>query len=228
MPEDINPSVVPGVTPVATPPTVTVKAPAGVTPAVASLSLEEATKRIADLEHSNSNAKEELERHRKRVSAFEKQEKEAEAAKKAAEEAQLSEIERVKKQHADIQAQHEATLKELKETKVQHAVALEASAQGFIRPAIVSKLLDWSHIDYDESGNPTNISAMLELLKKNMPELVAQSAPSTPAAQPASKFRPQPATPEIPAMNPGRANISQPGALPPGKIPRLSDVWRKQ
>src|SRR5260221_1909150 len=68
-----------------------------------SLSLEDAIKRLADAEHSLNNAKEENARHSKKLSAYEKAEKEAEAANKAAEETQLSEIERIQQQQTEAE-----------------------------------------------------------------------------------------------------------------------------
>src|SRR5437588_10612416 len=70
----------------------------GATPAKAALTLEEALKKLADLEHSHGAAREELDRHRKKLTAYEKSEADAQAAKTLADEAQLSEIERTKKQ----------------------------------------------------------------------------------------------------------------------------------
>src|SRR5882762_2960542 len=82
------------------------------------LTLEEALRKIAELEHSHGNAKEEVERHRKKLTAFEKQEADAAAAKKAADEAQLSEIERVKKQHSEAEQRIQRYKQELVTSKV--------------------------------------------------------------------------------------------------------------
>ncbi|MGH2480250.1 MAG: hypothetical protein ACRDHW_11390, partial [Ktedonobacteraceae bacterium] len=108
MPED--PSPVGSATPTpGTPVMGNTPAPGGATPpAVTSLTLEEAIKRLAELEHSHGNAKEELDRHRKKLSSYEKLEKEQAEAKRLADEAQLSEIDRVKKQHAQEQSEKAA------------------------------------------------------------------------------------------------------------------------
>lgn len=219
-------------------PGATPNAPVSATPQPAALSLEEAMKRIAELEHTHGNAKEELERHRKKLSAYEKAEAERAEQQKAAELAQLSEIERVKKEHAEIQAKHEAAIRELQETKIQHAVIREATGLSFIHPEIASRLLDWSELEYDEQGNPQNTSKLLEKLVKSMPELVR--ATQAPTAQPESNnqpsaptrpnggLRPAPYAPAVPAMNPGRSNIPTPGVNPPGQPVRLSDVFTRK
>src|SRR5579872_6849687 len=138
--ETPTPSPETGATPVTGIPATGTPAPAGATPATATLTLEEALKRLADVEQSQKNAKEEVERHRKKLSAYEKQEKEQEAAKKAAEEAQLSEIERTKKQHAELQAQHETYRRTTQERLVRYEVERRATALGIIDPDAATRL----------------------------------------------------------------------------------------
>lgn len=234
---DENTSLDGGATPNSSTPA-TGNAPSGATPPVQpALTLEEALKKIADLEHTHGNAKEELERHRKKLTAYEKQEQERAEQQKQAELAQLSEIERVKKEHAEIQAQHEAVIRELQETRIQHSVMREATALNFIHPEIAARLVDWSELEYDDKGAPTNVQKLLDKLTKSMPELVR--APQAPTAQPESTnqpqaptrpnggLRPAPFAPAVPAMNPGRSNIPAPGVNPPGSPVRLSDVFRR-
>src|SRR5260221_9887955 len=104
MPEDNTPSPSAGVTPSSGTPATGTPASSGAMPETKpALSLEDAIKRLADAEHSLNNAKEENARHSKKLSAYEKAEKEAAAAKEAADLAQLSEIERIKKQHTEAE-----------------------------------------------------------------------------------------------------------------------------
>ncbi|HLZ64393.1 MAG TPA: hypothetical protein VKR06_46275 [Ktedonosporobacter sp.] len=206
-----DPSSGAGATPNPDQPVMGTPAPAGATPTTkpATTTLEEALARIAELEHSHKNAVEERDRHRKKLSGYEE-------AEKKAQEAQLSEVERIKKQHADLQSQHDALVRETQELRVHQSVERHAARLKFIRPEIAAKLLDWSEIEYEENGSPKNIDKLLEKLVKSMPELAhasSQQAPSTPN---------QPTTPAIPAMNPGRTAIQQPSAQP-GRPPRLSD-----
>src|SRR5690348_11826352 len=167
-----DPSSPGSATPTGEPPATGTPAPAGATPAAAALSLEEATKRLAEYEHKIANATEELERHRKFRATYDKQQAEAEAAKKAAEEAQLSEIERVKKQHADAQAEKNALLMELQEIRITNAVERYARELHFIYPEDVVSLLKRSELEFDDSGTPTNVKQLLEKLAKARPKLV--------------------------------------------------------
>lgn len=198
-------------------------APGSATPPVAALTLEEALKKLADLEHAHGNATEEVERHRKKLSAYEKAEKEREAAKKAAEEAQLSEIERITKQHTELQAQHTAMQQQMQHRLVSYEVERQASKLGIIDPDAAAKLLDWNELEYDENGIPSNAAKVLEKLVKSKPYLAPTQPqqPPEPSAQPAASVR---SAPTIPAMNPGRTTIASPGVRTPGgKPPRLSD-----
>lgn len=223
-----DPSVGAGATPpTPTPPATGIPAGAGATPPPASLTLEEALKRIADLEHSQRNSTEEVERHRKKLTAYEKAEAEREAAKKAAEEAQLSEIERTKKQQTDTQGQLNTVLAELQEERVYSAVARYAGKLNFIlSPERVAQLLSWSEIEY-EHGKPTNIERLLEKLAKAEPDLIRKTAEPGPPVQ---QQPTQPVAPALPAMNQGRTQINPPGTREPGKVPSMADAyaWSKQ
>ncbi len=146
-----------GVTPNPPSPVTGTPGQSGVTPATTpALAQEDALKRIADLERSLGNAKEENDRHSKRLSAYEKAEKEAEAAKKAAEDAQKTELERIKEQHQ------------------------EAEARELIAPVVERKL------EYDKDGEPTNLEAVLDELIKGNPYLVKPAEPAPSPAQTAT------------------------------------------
>jgi hypothetical protein len=122
-----NPSSGGSVTPTPETPVNGTPAQSGVTPATTpALSHEDAMKRVADLERSLNNAKEENDRHSKRLSTYEKQEKDRIALEQAAKDAQLSEIERVKKQHADA----EARIKQQQQQLVMAQIKLRCQRQG--------------------------------------------------------------------------------------------------
>src|SRR6266581_6403353 len=216
MPEENTSGSGTGVTPQPspTPVTGTPAAPASVTQQTATLAQEDALKRIADLERSLGNAKEENDRHSKRLSTYEKLEKEREAAAQAAKDAQLSEIERVKKQAADAQQKIQQQQQQL----VMAQVKLVAKDKGIINPELIAPVVE-RKLEYDKDGEPTNLEAVLDELIKGNPYLVK---PAEPAPSPAVP------TPAIPAMNPGRSSIPGPGANPTGKPTRLSDIeWSR-
>lgn len=199
---------------------VTGTASVGATPAAApSLTLEEALKKIADLEHSHGNAKEELDRHRKKLTAYEKAEAEREAAKKAEADAQLSEVERMKKLHAETEQQAQ----KYKQQFINTSVKLAAKDKGIIDPDLAAMAIT-SSLEYDKDGMPTNVDEALDALIKNKPFL-APTPPAEPSATPAQSAPPaRVATPALPAMNPGRTQITPPGVLPPGQRVTLADI----
>ena len=202
-----NPSSVPGVTPNADQPVTGTPASTGATPQTKpnTTTLEEALARITELEHSHKNAREQADRQAKKLSTYEKAEQEAK-------DAQLSEIERIKKQHTELQAQHETYTRQMQERVVRYEVERQAARLGIIDPDAAVRLLDWSELEMNDDGTPTNAEKLLEKLLKNKPYL----AP-TQSQQPATPARGNSA-PAVPAMNPGRTNIAPPDALPPGKM----------
>ncbi len=212
-----------GVTP-QSPPTPVMGTPgqSGVTPATTPpLTTEELLKRQAELERSLANAKEENDRHSKRLSTYEKQEKERAALEQAAKDAQLSEIERVKKQAADAQQKIQQQQQQL----VMAQVKLVAKDKGIINPELIAPVVE-RKLEYDKDGEPTNLEAVLDELIKGNPYLVKPAEPAPSPAQTATP--PAVPTPAIPAMNPGRSSIPGPGTNPTGKPTRLSDLeWSR-
>jgi hypothetical protein len=191
----------------------------GVTPQTkpATTTLEEALARIAELEHSHKNAREQADRHAKKLTAYEKAEQEAK-------DAQLSELDRAKKQHADLQSERDALATELQESRVHQAVERYANKLNFVVPAeMVARLIEWTDIEY-ENGRPTNVEKLLEKLAKSAPDLVKKQSAEPDATPPARGS----GTPALPAMNPGRSSIAAPSSVPPGKPVKLSDVpWSR-
>lgn len=206
-------------------------APGGATPQKPAVTLEEALAQLAEekrvraaLEHEHKNATGELKRHRERLTAYE-------AAEKQAQEAQLSEVERLKKQHTELQSQHAAYTKQTQERIVRYEVERQASKLGIIDPEAAAKLLDWSELEYEEDGTPKNATRLLEVLIKNKPYLAPK--PTEPAQteqasmSPAQTAQSTRQAPVVPAMNPGRTSIAQPGQIPPGKPATWSDVFKR-
>ena len=222
---DTETSPATGATPTSGPTTGT-QATSGATPEKAALSLEDAMKRLADLEHSNFNAKEEVERHRKKLTAYEKKEQEASEAKRLADEAQLSEIERTKKQHSDLQSEYEAFRKMMQDRIVRYEIEGQASKLGIIDPEAASALMNRSLLEFNEDGTPSNAEKLLKDLIKNKPYL-APAKPEDPPATPAQTATQQ-KPPLTPAMNPGRSSIAVQGTPPQGQITRLDQIQFKR
>lgn len=186
-----------------------------------SATLEEALARIAELEHSGKNAREQADRQAKKLLAYEKAEQERK-------DAELSEIERAKKQQAELQAKHEAYVQQMQARITRYEVERAAATLNIIDPDAAVRLLDLDALEYDDNGKPTNAEKLLEKLIKQKPYL-APKAPEPPAEQPTETpvSTPPRGVPALPAMNPGRTQINAPNTVPDGQPVRLADVFRR-
>lgn len=111
--------------------------------------------------------------------ALRKRLKEFEDAKAAAEAASMTENERTKKQLADKTAEHDAYRTTMQERFVALTIQQEAARLGIVDPSDATKLLDWSELEYDDDGVPTNAAKLLAALAKAKPYLVGKAAPAT-------------------------------------------------
>src|SRR5579872_6834550 len=153
------------------------------------------TKTPEDYERMLAEVRKEAAAHRTKLKAFEEAE---EAAKLAA----MGDLDKANKKAADL----EAKLKEQQQKLVDAQVKIAAQAKGVHPDALdlvalaLNGKLDASDDDFEK-----NLDKALEDLLKAKPLLkVAESGTR--------------AAPTTGANNPGRANVTQPGTLPPGKI----------
>ena len=229
MPEETNTSVDTSATQVSPPPVMgNASSSATLETKPSAMTLEEAQARLIELERSQTNAKEEVERHRRKLTAYEKAEREAEAAKKAADDAQLSEIERIKKQYAAL---------EQKNKQYQQQLATERLTSTLIAHGVVdaelATLAIQSLLEYDGDGMPSNVSDAIKMLAKNKPILFANPVASPPPAEPAHPTTPPPTptrqpAPTLPSANPGRSTMTAPGTPLPGTFtpPNWGDAFQ--
>ena len=166
---------------------------------------EDYERMLADLRKENAG-------HRTKLKKFE----DDEAART---QAQMTEQEKLQQERDELQASNEDLAAELLEYRVNQDVARFAGKLNFtLSPDLLAKLLDWSEIEWDEeNGKPLNIEKLLEQLAKSTPDIVKPEQQQQPNRAPA-----------VPAMNPGRSSIVQPGQPQPGRIPRLHDrdLWK--
>lgn len=198
MPDDSTPAATPAVAPGSTPaPAATIPTPdpqAG--DGQEQISLEEARK-----------LRKEAQALRQRLKGFED-------AEQAAKDATLSEVELTKKQLTTLQEERDSMAAELYEARVFQAVSQLASKFNFMVSSDTLArllLLDDDAIEF-EDGKPTNIEKLLDKLAKAEPSLVKTE-----------QQQQQRGAPAVPAWNPGRSSIQQPGGNVPGRIPRLTD-----
>lgn len=160
---------------------------------------------IAELRKENAS-------HRTKLKAHE----DAEAARQLA---ALSDAEKLQKQYEQSQAQ----IKKVQQENVTLQIQLQATAKGIVNAELISPYVH-SKLEFDDNGTPTNLDKVLDEVIKGNPNLVVNTPePGTPAAQTANR------APAVPAMNPGRSSIQQPGQSTPGRIPRITDpdLWKR-
>lgn len=151
--------------------------------------------------------------HRKKLEAFEQAQKDADLAK-------LGETEKLQKQHGDLQSKYAELEARYQERVIKSEFQVQAAALGIVHPERVYRLVDTSELEFDDDGLPKNAKALIENLLKEMPELTG-----TKQEPPAQQQQPKP--PTVPAMNPGRSSIQQPGQGTPGRIPSWNEVYKR-
>lgn len=106
------------------------------------------------------------------------QEVEAERAaeKRAAEEAQMSELEKAQSRAAESQRKLADTTRAMQERIIGLTIQVQASKLNIIDSDAAVKLMDWTQLQFDEDGTPTNADAVLAALVAAKPYLVAQAA----------------------------------------------------
>ena len=96
---------------------------------------------------------------------------ELEAQLKAKNDAELSELDRAKKEALEAKAAAEAAAAEVKVVRLQNAVTSKAVTLGVVDPEAAVRLLDLNQVTYDTAGNPLNIETLLKALLEQKPYL---------------------------------------------------------
>lgn len=174
----------------------------GQTPTTVKQTLEQPQLASDDEDLSTPISREEARRLRQELKQRRETEKAALVERDKLKESLLSESERRDKRLAELQAKEAQWQEERQQLLISHAVALSAAQVGII-PELAVKLVDWSEVETDDQGQPTNIADLLKKLLKRYPQLSAQYVPpeaATPQAQPA---------PRVPPTNPARSQVTQ-------------------
>lgn len=178
-----TPSSGAGATPPSDPPPAMGTTSGGATPPKVPTTLEEALARIAELDRHASNKAEEAARHGKNLTAAEKELAAFKEKERLAQEATLTETQKLQKEHADLQTQLEDMAAAQLESDVFRDV-VRLSSKFNLKPnefELVMRLMDWSQIEVDEeSSKPTNVEKLLEKVKHDAPKLFEES--TTPRA----------------------------------------------
>lgn len=136
------------------------------------VSIEDALKEIESLKTALKKTNAESAGHRIKA-------KELDELKAQIESEKFSEQEKLQKQISDLKAQHEEAVRQHQETKVRAAVERQAHHIGIVDEDAAVRLLDWSEIEYDDKGSPTNIEDLLKKLLKAKPYLAGKAAASS-------------------------------------------------
>lgn len=135
------------------------------------------------------------------------------AKEKAAADAQLSEVERAQKQAAEWQQKHADTTRAMQERIIGLTIQLQASKLNIIDADAAVKLMDWSQLEFDDDGTPTNADKVLADLVTARPYLVAAPSQTAPAGTTATGNAPTDANTanaqlaaQLGATNPTRQN----------------------
>lgn len=129
----------------------------------------------ASLKRANAEAKE----HRERVTELAQFKEQTEAAKLSDQEKQALAQKKIEQQLAEHQSQNADLLRQLQEARISNEVLKQSSKLNIIDLDAAGKLIDSSRIDYDESGNPTNIDSLLKELVKARPWLAGKATQQT-------------------------------------------------
>jgi hypothetical protein len=109
------------------------------------------------------------------------------AAQKEAENAKLSEQEKLQNRVKELETQAAALAEEKKSLLVRTAVEREARKLNLVDEDAAYRLLDLNAIEFGDDGTPKNVETLLKALAKDKPYLVAQAngkAPITATPRP--------------------------------------------
>ncbi len=157
---------------------------------------------------NDSISLDEAKKLRQEANALRKRLKAYDDAKAEAEQAQLTETERLKKQLADKEVELANVAKAAKADKLNAEVRVQAMSLGFADPSDAATFMATAAIEYDEQGAPTNVKDLLQALLKAKPYLGGKAAP-------------QPATGGG-ATNPSKSQSSAPVALTRESIAKMA------
>jgi hypothetical protein len=132
-----------------------------------------------------------------------------EAAAKRAEDAKLSDQERLQKRVAELEGQSQAAAKAAQEKVLRYEVQLQAARLNIVDPDAAAKLLDMSQVSYDADGQPQGVEAALAALIDAKPYLVSATGAGSHGARGAAPATPASASPTNPATRSSTATATR-------------------
>lgn len=141
--------------------------PAGDPPAQAAEGTEQTQPETISLEEAR--------KLRSEANSLRKRLKDLEAAQSKAEEAKLSETERLTKRAADLERELADRDRAIQERTVLARTVEAAARLGFRNPELAYRLLDQAELDFGEDGQPKNVEKLLRALLDKEPYLAKAS-----------------------------------------------------
>jgi hypothetical protein len=132
-----------------------------------------------------------------------------EAAAKRAEDAKLSDQERLQKRVAELESQQQNAAKAAQEKVLRYEVQLQAARLNIVDPDAAAKLLDMSQVSYDADGQPQGVEAALAALIDAKPYLVSATGAGSQGARGAAPATPASASPTNPATRSSTATATR-------------------
>lgn len=106
-----------------------------------------------------------------------KQIREYTAQQKLAEDAKLSEQERLSKRVAELESRESSLQQAVRERTLRYEVAVHAQKLGIVDADAAFRLMDQQALEFDEEGAPTNTEKVLGQMLKTRPYLQASAGP---------------------------------------------------
>lgn len=142
-------------------------------------------------------AAQEAAQYRTRLREAEKVIAEFQAEKKAREEADLSELEKAQRRLSEYEQERAQLTLQAQERITRAEVRAEATRLG-MNPQLAARIVDYAAIEYDEQGDPTNVSALLQQAAADY-GLTPNAASAIPGAPATPAQAPRPASAGMPA-----------------------------
>jgi len=130
---------------------------------------ESSTGDVAQVTREREEAVREARNLRTRLKAFED-------AKKTADEAKLSDAERIASRQQALESENTDLKRQLREERTRNRIVGAAQRLGFADPSDAFRLIDHSTLEYDDAGEPRHVDKTLSDLLKAKPYLASAQA----------------------------------------------------
>lgn len=121
----------------------------------------------------------ELQEVRREAAKYRTEKQKLEQWKTEREQAEMSEGDKLKQQVVDYEKRVSDMQRELQDTRLRSAVESTAARLGFANPTYAPRLIDAAKVEFDDSGAPTNVEALLSDLLKAEAWLASPRAAGT-------------------------------------------------